>query len=207
MILSIIVPVYNAEKYLSRCIESIITQEFTDWELLSVDDGSTDGSDIICDKYASESERISVIHQENQGVSIARNTGIRSAKGEWVGFVDADDYIEPEMYSVLLSAAIDSGADLSWCDLFSEERETTHTITSIEVSESKIDILRSLLRDGWGGLSMNKIYHIGLFKKHKLLFPQNITYAEDLLFTVHAFLCSNTYVKVPRPLYHSLLAS
>lgn len=93
---SIIVPVYKAEKYLNRCIDSILAQTFTDWELLLIDDGSTDRSGDICDEYAKKDTRIRVFHKENGGVSSARNLGLDSAQGEWVTFIDADDYILPD---------------------------------------------------------------------------------------------------------------
>ena len=93
-VVSIIVPVYNAEKYLHRCIDSILAQTFTDWELLLIDDGSKDTSGSICDKYAAKDKRIRVFHKENGGVSSARNLGRDYAQGEWVTFVDSDDYIE-----------------------------------------------------------------------------------------------------------------
>ena len=93
--ISVIVPVYNTEKYLHRCIDSVLAQTFTDWELLLIDDGSKDTSGSICDKYAAKDKRIRVFHKENGGVSSARNLGRDYAQGEWVTFVDSDDYIEP----------------------------------------------------------------------------------------------------------------
>lgn len=92
--ISVIVPVYNTEKYLPRCIESVLAQTFVDWEMLLIDDGSTDASGSICDEYAAKDERIRVFHKENGGVSSARNLGLDNARGEWITFVDADDYIE-----------------------------------------------------------------------------------------------------------------
>ena len=92
---SIIVPVYKAEAYLHRCIDSIIVQTFTNWELLLVDDGSPDRSGVICDEYAGKDERIKVFHKENGGVSSARNLGIDKAVGEWLCFIDSDDTIQP----------------------------------------------------------------------------------------------------------------
>ena len=90
-IISIIVPVYNTEKYLDQCIQSVLAQTYTNWELLLIDDGSTDSSGAICDKYAAEDNRIRVFHKENGGVSSARNLGLDNAQGEWISFVDADD--------------------------------------------------------------------------------------------------------------------
>lgn len=91
--LSIIIPVFNAERYISRCVDSIIGQSFADWELLLVDDGSTDNTPLICDEYAARNTKIRVIHKKNGGVSSARNVGISNAKGDWIWFIDADDYI------------------------------------------------------------------------------------------------------------------
>lgn len=104
---SVIVPVYNVEGYLARCIESIIGQTYADWELLLIDDGSTDSSGSICDKYVSGDDRIQVIHTVNGGVSVARNTGLEISCGEWVVFIDSDDYVSPTYLSDMLEAADD----------------------------------------------------------------------------------------------------
>ena len=93
---SVIVPVYKAEKYLHRCVDSILSQTFTDWELLLIDDGSPDRSGEICDEYAKKDTRIRVFHKENGGVSSARNMGLDIAKGKWIVFVDSDDWCEPD---------------------------------------------------------------------------------------------------------------
>ena len=113
--ISIIVPVYNVEKYLSRCLDSILVQTYRDFELILVDDGSTDRSGAICDEYASRDERIKLIRQSNQGLSVARNVGLDAARGDYIGFVDSDDYIHPETYQILLDALLKYDADLSVC--------------------------------------------------------------------------------------------
>ena len=100
--ISVIVPVYNVEKYIRRCIESILIQEYRNFELILVDDGSTDSSGDICEEYAKDNNRITVIHQENKGLSGARNTGISNAKGEWVVFIDSDDYISKTMLGIYM---------------------------------------------------------------------------------------------------------
>lgn len=105
-LISVIVPVYNVEKYILRCVESIQRQTYENVEIILIDDGSTDSSGLLCDKYASKDKRISVVHQANAGLSAARNAGLKIAKGEYVGFVDGDDYIHPQMYEVLLSALL-----------------------------------------------------------------------------------------------------
>ena len=111
--ISIIVPVYNMELYLRESLDSIKTQTFTDWECILVDDGSTDSSPEICDEYAAADPRFIVIHKKNGGLSSARNAALKEAKGEYIGFVDADDWIEPEMYQQLYNLIIKNQADLS----------------------------------------------------------------------------------------------
>ena len=96
--ISVIVPVYNVEQYLPRCVESILAQTYENLEILLVDDGAKDGSGAICDAYARQDERVKVIHKENGGLSSARNAGIDASTGEYLSFVDSDDWIEPDMY-------------------------------------------------------------------------------------------------------------
>ena len=114
-LISVIVPVYNAAEYLPRCIESILCQTHRNLDILLIDDGSTDGCGEVCDSYAREDSRIRVIHQQNSGVSTARNAGLDAARGDWIGFVDADDWIEPEMYETLLRTAQTNGKLISVC--------------------------------------------------------------------------------------------
>lgn len=102
--ISIIIPVYNGRKYLRRCVDSILAQTYKDFEIILVDDGSSDGSSAICDDYAAKHSDVSVIHKENEGLQAARISGINLAKGEYIGFVDADDWIEPKMYEALISS-------------------------------------------------------------------------------------------------------
>lgn len=115
--ISIIVPVYKVEKYLHKCVDSILKQTFKDFELILVDDGSPDRCGEICDEYARKDNRVRVIHKENGGVSDARNVGIDIAKGEYIGFVDSDDYIELDMYEFLYDYLIKSGSDISICGI------------------------------------------------------------------------------------------
>ena len=115
MLISIIVPVYNVEKHLPRCIDSILAQREVALELVLVDDGSTDGSGAVCDGYAARDGRVCVIHQRNAGVSAARNAGIERARGDFVGFVDSDDEIACDMYAYLLGLALQNGADMAVC--------------------------------------------------------------------------------------------
>ena len=129
--LSIIVPVYNVEPYLRRCIDSILAQTFTDFELILIDDGSPDKCGEIMEEYAAQDSRIITIHQENKGVSAARNAGLHIAQGTYVGFVDPDDWIDPGMYDGIIRAMEKNGAELgfcSWRDQFQDGREIEHGV-------------------------------------------------------------------------------
>lgn len=114
--ISVIVPVYNVEKYLHECVDSILIQTFTDFELILVNDGSQDNSGAICDEYAGKDKRVTVIHQENQGQAASRNNAVAVASGEWVHFVDSDDLIHPQMLEILYGA-VDETTQISMCDL------------------------------------------------------------------------------------------
>ncbi len=116
--ISIIVPVYKVEPYLRKCVDSILAQTFTDFEVILVDDGSPDNSGKICDEYASKDSRVRVIHKENGGLSSARNAGIDVARGKYLGFVDSDDYIEKDMYELLYDNIVKEQADLSICGIY-----------------------------------------------------------------------------------------
>lgn len=114
--ISVIIPVYNVEPYLKKCVDSVINQSYKNLEIILVDDGSTDKSGDICDEYKKNEQRIIVVHQENKGLSAARNVGLELATGEWIGFLDSDDWIMQEMYEVLLNLAIEHNADISTCN-------------------------------------------------------------------------------------------
>ena len=119
---SIIVPVFNTEKYISRCIDSILTQTFTNFECILIDDGSTDKSWNICKHYSQSDKRVVLVHQENSGVSATRNKGIEMARGKYVCFVDSDDYIDKNMYEELVSAINRSNTDVVCCGYIENEK-------------------------------------------------------------------------------------
>lgn len=131
---SVIVPVYNAEKYLQECVESVLHQTLSDLELILVDDGSTDGSPALCDQYAAQDTRVQVIHKQNGGVSTARNAGLDAATGDYIAFVDSDDWIDADMYEKMLAKAEEYACDVVMCDCVKEypdhSAEYSHAIRS-----------------------------------------------------------------------------
>ncbi len=182
--LSIIVPVYNVEAYLQRCIDSILAQRYQDFELILVNDGSTDASGQIIEAYAAREKRIIALTQENRGVSAARNRGLRAASGKYVSFIDADDWIEESMYSTLISGLNENEADLACCNWtrnYEDGREEQHPVnigdglmTNEEFVCHVFDIPRSL-----GGSIWNKIF---IREKISHYFDESIRLCEDNLF-------------------------
>ena len=190
---SIIVPVYKAEKYLNRCVDSILAQTFTDWELLLIDDGSPDRSGEICDEYAKKDFRIRVIHKENGGVSSARQRGLDEAVGEYTIHVDSDDWVEPNMLEELYEKAKQDDADIVICDYFNNIG-TKQTIcrqcpSSLEPKQVLIELFQQLHGSCW-----NKLARRVCYKQYGIEFPRGINYCEDL-FTWVQFL-SHKEVKV-----------
>lgn len=116
-LISIIVPVYNTAAYLRRCLDSILSQTYGHWEAILVDDGSTDGSGAICEEYASRDSRFQVTHRPNSGVAATRNAGLDAATGEYIGFVDSDDWIEPDMFRSMVMAILSRRADIATCNV------------------------------------------------------------------------------------------
>lgn len=173
--LSVIVPVYKVENYLTKCIDSILKQTYYNLEIILVDDGSPDQCGNICDEYSKIDNRIKVIHKENGGLSDARNVGISVATGEFITFVDSDDWIEPNMYEILMQGAIKYGTKLSvggvkvYDESKKKYRKQYDEIIPDERVLSKIEYLKSVFLGIWA--AWDKIYHKSLFEK--IRFPKN----------------------------------
>lgn len=182
---SVIVPVYNVEEYLNRCVDSILNQTFQDFELILVDDGSTDNTGKICDIYAQEDKRVRVIHKENAGVSVARNLGVKIAKGNFISFVDGDDYIEKQYIHKLLFPLLETNANINIADLIRKEnfeqskKFWNHEYKCISSNEAIVelgknsDALNAKFRS-----SMAKMVKKELVEKFP--FPIERKYAEDM---------------------------
>lgn len=202
--LSIIVPVYKTEKYLPKCIDSILAQTFTDFELILIDDGSPDRCGEICDEYAAKDDRIIVIHQKNQGVSAARNAGLDIAKGEYIGFVDSDDWIEPEMYEMLWGIAKERNTQVVACGLSHSNEDGVYLFSELdaELEYGREELLRSLfaMPNQFGGCLFNKIYNGKTIKG--IRFYTDVQYAEDRMYLLNCYNKMNFGVKIQLPLYH-----
>lgn len=170
--ISIVVPVYNTEQYLRRCVDSLLAQSFFDIEIILVDDGSTDSSGEHCDEYARMDSRVRVVHQRNQGLSGARNTGIIAARGKYVCFVDSDDFVSPDFAEMLFHGAKETKAEIVACDFlrFSDENEIRHEEDALEKGWKTYSI-KEAKRDGFlpyvvcGRIIDKKIFSELLFAK------------------------------------------
>lgn len=165
-LISIIVPVYKVEKYLKKCLDSIINQTYKNLEIIIVDDGSPDGCPNICDEYSKKDDRIKVIHQKNMGLSIARNNGIKLATGEYIGFVDSDDFIEPTMYEDLYNAIIKNNAQMSICNFNVITNKDKYKRNDYPENKTydKMEILKEILLDkNIQSYAWNKLYKKELF--------------------------------------------
>lgn len=205
--LSVIVPAYNAEPYLAACLDSILSQSFTDFEVILVNDGSKDGSGVVCDTYAAKDSRIRVFHKVNGGVSSARNLALKEARGEWVTFVDSDDELLQDALGELASGISDEvdlvmmGVVLSMCWKKGTpiSREEGKLIRREEAMVSMFNCTDRI----YEGYSVAKLYRRGLITAHHLAFDPSISIKEDTLFIVNYLCLSDKKVFVSdTPVYY-----
>lgn len=204
---SVILPVYNAEATLRRCVESVLNQEYTDLELLLIDDGSRDGSGALCDGFAAADPRVRVFHKENSGVSDTRNLGLERARGRWLQFLDADDWITPDATKLLVRAAEDQGCDLVICDFYrvvgervshkgdiDEDRLLTREEFAAHMMENPADY--------YYGVLWNKLYRRDIVERHRLRMDPAISWCEDFMFNLEYIRRSDTFFALQVPLYY-----
>ena len=207
-LISVIVPVYNVENYLNKCVESIVTQTYKELEIILINDGSSDKSGIVCDGWALKDNRIRVIHKSNGGLSDARNTGLDIATGEYIVFVDSDDYIDSEMYEKLWTVLKKNGADLAICG-FNQvtDKGDPLEICGLELKDGIIDkkeVLKGIIHSGSNCVAWNKMYHSRLFDC--IRFPLG-KYYEDRMVMPLIIERSNRIVATSETLYNYRLSS
>jgi glycosyltransferase involved in cell wall biosynthesis len=201
-LISVIVPVYNVDNYIRRCLESLVNQTYKNLEIIIVNDGSNDNSEQICYEFAEQDTRVKVIKQENGGVSKARNTGLDIAKGEYIGFVDADDFVDIEMYEILLKNAVKYSAEISCCPL--EKTKTLYPNSDRVPSRQLcilegIDGIKAFLKQSLLGFNVvNKLFKKGILT-HK--FNISLRIAEDACFLFESVINSNRIVYTQETTY------
>lgn len=186
--ISVIVPVYNVAKFLNKSVESIVNQDYDNIEILLIDDGSTDGSGVLCDNWAQRDHRIKVIHKRNGGLSDARNVGIENATGKYLTFIDSDDFIESNYLSTLFDIITNYNCDVSVCQFFyvdinDNPIETRTTKTEIQVFETTVSCMKSYMCSGLiGATAWGKLYKSTLFLENNIRYPYGKLH-EDLFTT------------------------
>ncbi len=207
-LISIIVPIYNVEKYLAKCIDSIISQTYNNLEIILVDDGSTDTSPKICDDYQKKDNRIKVIHKKNGGVSSARNLGLINSTGEYIGFIDPDDYIEPNMYECLLNTLKSENTQISMCGYNEiKNNKIDKTIIYSQKTISSEKLLKDIFDTTCMGVVWNKLFKRSLFinKETKNYFYENLHYCEDLTMLLNILNPEDHIAMVNKSLYNYII--
>lgn len=210
-VVSIIVPVYNVEPYLRRCVDSILAQSLTEFELILINDGSTDGSAAICNEYARDDDRIKVIHKENSGPAACRDIGIKCARGEYLGFVDSDDYVEPSMYEQLYNAAQYHHSQMVICNYIMHSGDNTKVVChalSSDIPIGRYDIESVVLRNYASGDTnclasvWNKLYRKDFIQSSGITFDVTRNYGEDWWFNFQLLTQYDSISALDAPLYH-----
>ena len=205
--ISVIVPVYNVEAYLDRCVYSILNQTYQNLEIILIDDGSTDASPAKCDAYAAKDGRIKVLHKPNGGLSDARNAGLALAEGTYIGYVDSDDWIEPDMYASLYRACVDNHAQLAVCRYFEEYKDRTKAGgNGTVVPLTREELLKIYISGHEEYVIYNSVWS-KLYQRELvegMQFPKGRN-SEDIMYTTRAFCRLNRAVYLDRCLYHYVL--
>lgn len=213
--ISVIVPVYQAEKFLHRCVDSVCRQTFPDWELILVDDGSTDGSPALCDQLAAKDRRVRVFHRKkNQGVSEARNLGLNEAKGDYIAFLDADDCYEFHALETLWNLREESGADAAACGLtylWPDGKQSVQSQLPAGIfgqEEIRKMLVHPLVGDRltqpvFNGYSVCYLFSAEMIRKNHIAFDG--PYLEDELFVLEYFCCARSLAVTDQPLYRYFL--
>lgn len=205
--ISIIVPIYNAQKTIERCIDSILNQDFSDFELILLDDGSKDNSGKICDTYAGKDQRVRVIHKENSGVSASRNLALREAKGEYLQFLDADDWITPNATRLLVESMETNDCDMVIADFYRVIGERLSHKGSIDEDGvlSREEFANNMMEnpaDFYYGVLWNKLYKRSIIEKYQLCMNPKISWCEDFMFNLEYIRhCENIFV-LQVPIYY-----
>jgi len=212
--ISVIVPIYNAAQYLEQCLDSIVAQTLEDIEIILIDDGSTDGSAEICKKYLSDS-RVTYYYKENEGLAAARDDGMIRAKGEYIGFVDADDWLKAEMYEKMYNAAKSNDSDIVFCNCQQNEDGYIFTPEMPEGAYGRDEIKEQILPKTLAYISKDgskrairwcnwlRIYKTETLNKNGIRFDRRLRRSQDLQLTYESTLVAQNYYCIAEPLYHN----
>lgn len=206
--ISIIIPVYQAEQTIRRCLDSILAQTAPDWTVLAVDDGSQDKSGTILDEYAQRDSRVQVFHQQNGGAAHARNTAIGQLQTEYVAFLDSDDWLEPDALETMLRLAQETGAQIVQCKFFYDHPNGEQYLPQDSFPDGMVadraDFRQTVYHKMLTGIQLNHVWH-SLFEScllKGLTMPENMVTGEDLYFLIDVFPRAERYAYTAKPLFH-----
>lgn len=201
-LISVIIPIYNVEKFLPKCLDSVLAQSYTNFELILIDDGSSDNCGAICDEYSRNDKRIKVIHQSNKGVAKARQTGLDFASGTYVIQFDSDDWVDPNCLDELYKFARKSDADMTLCDLYINSKNRQEYSKQGYVNINAKLLLDDLINQRLHGSLTNKLIKTSCIKNFNIRIPEELILSEDLYFCC-ALLRQNISVSyLPKAFYH-----
>lgn len=200
--ISVIVPIYNMEELMRKCLDSVLAQTFKDYECLLIDDGSTDGSPAICDEYATKDSRFKAFHKPNGGLSDARNFGLAHAQGEYTIFFDPDDWVDDECLTDMYAKAQETDADMVMCDLYYNDRYRQTYCKQEPTSLNHYDVLKDLITGRVFGFTVTKLIRRSLYSLYHLEFPIGMYGCEDQ-YTICELLKNNVRIAyLPYAYYH-----
>lgn len=203
---TIVIPVYNTERLIDRCLESVVGQSLSAIEIICVNDGSTDGSGALLDRWAERDSRIRVVHQSNGRQGKARNAALNIAQGEYVGMIDSDDYIPKEYFERLYNAAVEADAEVAMCGIVKQKRLAERTVVAFDRAEVVCDAEQKLRACHCPPEfhPVNKLYRRSMIERIGLRFREGVQY-EDVMFVTRAIVESNRLVTVPNLSYYYVL--
>ena len=202
-LVSISVPIYNTEKYLRKCLDSLVNQTLKDIEIILVNDGSTDSSESICIEYAQRDSRIKLINKENGGLASARQAALEVAQGDYFCACDSDDWIEPNMYELLYNKAVESDADIVMCDYWAEYQDKGAEKVLLKYTDkSDCDLLNDVLNDRFPCQVWNKLFKRSIFSKYSITWEPGINLGEDFLIMLKILQHAIIIEYLPETLYH-----
>lgn len=200
--ISVIVPIYNMEKLMRKCLDSILAQTFHNYECLMIDDGSTDGSPVICDEYAAKDARFKAYHKPNGGLSDARNFGLAHAIGEYTIFFDPDDWVDNECLKEMYAKAVETNADMVMCDIYYNDLYRQKYGKQEPSSLWHVDVLRDLITGKVAGFTVTKLIRRSLYQRYHIEYPKGLYGREDQ-YTMCELLMNNIKVAyLPKAYYH-----
>lgn len=205
-LVSIIIPAYNIEEYIGKCLDSVLEQSYQYFEIILIDDGSIDQTEKICDDFGKKDCRIKVIHEENSGVSSARNIGIRQAKGKYILFIDGDDYVSRDYIETLVNCieTTDSGMGCADYYLMKDNNISTFSLNVERITELSAENAINLLTDknSFQGYLWNKIFRRNVITQNRIYFDEKIKIWEDMLFCLKYLLNVTSVAYIRRPIYY-----